>query len=337
VGLVLTLGYAFFLVLRPFLAGLAWASVLAIAVQPLFRRLRKRVAAGRAALLTTAAVAVAFIAPTSLLMIQLASECVNLADRLASVDPGRRLQIMHSAQELWRRMQEQVPVLRGVDLIGSLNTGVLQLTRGLASAVGEVAQNFLAFLGLAAIVLLALFFFLRDGPALVAWLRRLSPLDADITERLFEEIRALTESSVAATLLIAIVQGTLGGLATAILGLPAPLIWGVAFGFCSLIPVFGVTLVWIPAVLFLVATGHHGKALVMLLASVLIINQVDNVIRPILVSGRSRLSFAVSALSVLGGVAAFGMLGLVLGPVVVSVLTAMLEVYVSNKPDTTQS
>ena len=335
VCLILTLGYAVFLVLRPFLASLAWAAVLAIAVHPVFRGLRKRLAAGPAALLTTLAVTVAFVVPAGFLVIRLASECVKLINALTSADPGRRLEWMRSAQEFWLNMQSRVPALRDVDPIGSLNAGLLQMTRGLASTVGGVAQNFLTFVALSAFVLLALFFLLRDGPALVARLRRLSPLDSDVTGRLFEEIRTLTQSSVTATLLIAIVQGILGGAATGMLGLSPPLIWGVAFGFCSLIPVVGTALVWIPAVLVLVATGHHGKAFVMLLLSVLIINQVDNVIRPAFVSGRSRLNFALSALSILGGVAAFGMLGLVLGPVVVSVLTALLEVYAESKPEPT--
>jgi predicted PurR-regulated permease PerM len=331
VGLVLTVGYAVFLVFRPFLAGLAWASVLAIAIQPLFRRLRRRLAAGRAALLMTVGMAIAFIAPACFLVVRLASECLKLADRIAAADPAKGLQVMQSAQEFWLGIQNRFPALRGVDAAETLNSGILNISKQLAVVAGGLAQNVIAFAGLVVLVLLALFFLLRDGPWLVAGLRRLSPLDAVTTDRLFEEIRVLTEGSVTATLLIAIVQGILGGVTTAILGLPLPLVWGSAFGFCSLVPVFGTGLAWIPAALWLIVTGQHGKAVAMILVSVLIIGQVDNVIRPALVSGRSRLSFEVSMLSVLGGVIAFGMLGLVLGPVVVVVLTAIVDVYLHSK------
>ncbi len=331
VGLVFTVGYAFFLVIKPFLAGLAWASVLAIAVQPLFRRARKRLTPGRAAFVTTAAMAAAFIAPACFLVIRLAGEFISLADRLATADPGTRAQALQSAQEFWLGLQDRFPALRGVDPVESLNTGIVRISKELASAAGGLVGNVLAFVALVVFVLLALFFLLRDGPRLVAWLRRLSPLDGDMTDHLFEEIRVLTESSVTATLLIALVQGALGGVATAILGLPAPLIWGAAFGFCSFVPVLGTALVWVPAVLWLATTGQRVKAGIMLLVSLLIITQADNVLRPALVSGRSRLSFELSMLSVLGGVAAFGMLGLVLGPVIVAVVTALLEVYLESK------
>jgi predicted PurR-regulated permease PerM len=326
--MVLLLGYAFFLVLRPFLTGLAWASVLAIAVQPLFRRLRKRLTAGRAALALTAAVALAFILPACFLVAQLANECMMLADQLASAD---RLQVMRSAQNFWAGLQQRMPALHSVDPIEALNTGVLNLGKRLPALAGALAQDVLTFIALAILVLLALFFLLKDGRALVGLLRRLSPLDPPMTDRLFDEIRVLTESSVTAALLIAAVQGILGGTATALVGLPSSVIWGAAFGFCSFVPVVGPAVVWIPAVFWLAAGGEHGRAVAMLLMSVLIIGQVDNVIRPVFISGRSRLSVELSMLSVLGGVAAFGMLGLILGPVVVTVLTAIMDLYLDSK------
>jgi predicted PurR-regulated permease PerM len=331
-ALVLTLGYAFILVLSPFLGALAWASVLAIAVQPIFVRLVRRITRGKAALLTTLGVALAFIVPAGLLLTKLAGECVTLATRLAQMDPATRAQAVQAATDFWAGLQQRVPPLRNVDLMETVNAGAVKLSRQIASAAGIFAQSVAGFVVLAVLVLLALYFLLRDGPALVAWLRRLSPLRAELTDRLFEEIRALTEGSVTAMLLIAAVQGTLGGIAAAIAGLPSAVIWGAAFAVCSFIPVVGPALVWIPGVLFLVVTGHHGRAAAMLLMSVLVVAQVDNLIRPIFVSGRSRLSFEVSMLSVLGGMAAFGMLGLVLGPVVVVMLTAILDVYLQTKP-----
>jgi predicted PurR-regulated permease PerM len=167
-------------------------------------------------------------------------------------------------------------------------------------------------------------------------LRRLCPLTGEATDRLFEDIRILTEGSVTATLLIAVVQGSLGGAATAIVGLPSPVLWGAAFGFCSFVPVVGPALVWIPAVTWLFVIGENGKAVAMLFMSVLIIAQADNVIRPVLISGRSRLSLELSMLSVLGGVAAFGMLGLVLGPVVMAGLTAIVDLYLDSKERETE-
>ena len=331
VCLVLFAGYAFSLVIRPFLGGLAWASVLTIAVQPLFRRLRGRFAAGAAAMMTTAITAVTVIAPASFLVIRLAGECIRIADELSSTTPARQVEIIQSVQHFWMGVQHRLPSLRSVDPIESLKNNVVDISRHLATAAALIIQNALSFIALGVFVMLAMFFFLRDGPALVDYLRKLSPLDQATTDRLFEEIRVLTESSVTATLLIAIVQGALGGAATGLLGLPSPLIWGVVFGFCSFVPVFGTALAWIPASLWLLALGEKSRAVIMVLVSILIITQVDNVIRPLLVSGRSRLNFELSMLSVLGGVTAFGMLGLVLGPVVVVVLTALMDAYLDTR------
>lgn len=331
VGLVLFAGYAFFLVISPFVGGLAWASVLTIAVQPLFRRLRKRSTAGVAAMITTAVTAVTVIVPASFLVIRLAGECIRIADQLASTAPAKRIEIAQSLEQFWIGVQHRLPSLRSVDPIESVKNNVVDISRHLATAAGVIVQNALTFIALGVFVILAMFFFLRDGAALVDYLRKLSPLERDTTDRLFEEIRVLTESSVTATLLIAVMQGALGGIATWILGLPSPLIWSVMFGFCSFVPVFGTALAWIPASLWLLALGDKGKATVMVAVSILIITQVDNVIRPLLVSGRSRLNFELSMLSVLGGVTAFGMLGLVLGPVVVVVLTALMDVYLDSR------
>jgi predicted PurR-regulated permease PerM len=273
---------------------------------------------------------VAIIGPASFLLIRIANEALKLADRITAMGQGKGLQFVQSIQEFWSALQGRFPALQGVDATETLKASILDLSKQLASIASGLVQNLIAFVALVAVVLVAVFFILRDGPALVAWLRRLSPLDVVTTDRLFEEIRVLTEGSVTATFMIAIVQGILGGITTAILGLPSPLLWATAFGFCSFVPLIGAGLVWIPAVLWLVTTGHHGKALAMILVSVVIIAQTDNVIRPALVSGRSRLSFEVSMLSVLGGEMAFGMLGLVLGPVVVVVLTAIVDVYLCS-------
>jgi predicted PurR-regulated permease PerM len=330
-GLTLAVGYAFVLVMRPFLVGLVWASALAIAVHPLFRRLRRWFAPAPAALITAATVTFTLIAPAALFVVGLATECIRLADRLVAVQPETRLQAVQSATQFWTGVQQRLPMLRGLDPIESLRANALDISKKVASAAGGVAHEFLAFVALGLFVMLALFFLLKEGPELVAFLRRLSPLDADATGRLFEEIRSLTASSVTATLLIAIVQGALGGIATAVLGFNSPLIWGAAFGFCSLVPVIGSALVWIPAVLWLVVAGQYGKAVAMLLVSLLIIAQTDNVIRPALVSGKSRLNFEMSMLSVLGGIAAFGMLGMILGPVIVAIFTALVDLYLTSK------
>jgi predicted PurR-regulated permease PerM len=329
--LVLTVSYAFFLLVRPFLAVIAWASVLAISMQPLYSAVRRRLAPGTAALVVIGAVVASVICPACIFFLRLSRDILSAANRLASAPSGDNMHAVQAAQDFWLRVQHRFPQLQGVDPIESVKASLLAIGKNLTSTVGAVAQNIFAFVGMLILILLTLFFLLRDGPKLVALLRRLSPLESNTTDLLFAEIRVLTQTSVVAVFLIAIVQGTLGGVTTAILGLPGPLIWGAGFGVCSLVPVVGTSLVWIPAAIWLAVAGHEGKAAIMVVVSLLIITQADNVLRPALLSGRSKLSFEISMFSVIGGVAAFGMLGLILGPIVTALLTALVELYLENK------
>jgi predicted PurR-regulated permease PerM len=142
----------------------------------------------------------------------------------------------------------------------------------------------------------------------------------------------LISASVTTSLIIAAIQGILGGLGFVLVGLPTPLFWGVAMAFFSLVPVVGSGLIFVPAALWLGFTGHWGRALLLLVICAGVTTIVDNVLRPILLGGRTELSGLVIFISVVGGVAVFGMLGLVLGPILVATAASVLAVYI-NRPE----
>jgi predicted PurR-regulated permease PerM len=178
-----------------------------------------------------------------------------------------------------------------------------------------------------------LFFMLRDATSFRLAIRRVLPFGAEQNERLVALTRDLVSASVTATLAIAALQGVLGGLAFALLGIDGPVLWGAIMGIVALLPLVGATLVWLPAAVWLALSGSVVKGIVLAGVGVLVLGNVDNVVRPILLSGKAQMNTLVLIISLMGGVSAFGFIGIVLGPLVAALLTALVESY-QAEPET---
>jgi predicted PurR-regulated permease PerM len=153
------------------------------------------------------------------------------------------------------------------------------------------------------------------------------PFEETMTDRMLAEARELIFASVTTSLVIAAVQGMLCGGAFAIVGLGSAVFWGVVMGFLSLLPVVGAWPIWIPAALWLFSTGHTVRALVLIAICGALGAAIDNILRPVLLGGRASLNGLLVFISVLGGIAVFGVLGIVLGPIVVATAVGILDVY----------
>ena len=197
----------------------------------------------------------------------------------------------------------------------------------MAGQAGGVLKGLANFVFSLVITLILLFFLLRDAVSVSESLRRSLPFGPEHNLRFLAIARTLVSASVTATLLIAATQGLLGGLTFALLGIPGSAMWGVMIGLLALLPMMGATLVWLPAGLWLLLSGSAAKGIVVLLVGVLILGNVDNVIRPLMLSGSSQVSTPVLIISLLGGLSAFGFIGIVLGPLVAALLTALAETY----------
>jgi predicted PurR-regulated permease PerM len=172
-----------------------------------------------------------------------------------------------------------------------------------------------------------LFFFLRDRQAALQMLRALSPLSAREMDRLFSRVGDTIYATVYGTLAVAAVQGLLGGLMFWWLGLPAPLLWGVVMALLAVVPMLGVYIVWVPAALFLAMEGNWGKALILSAWGGVVVGSIDNLLRPVLVGNRLKLHAVLVCMSVVGGLMLFGPAGLILGPVVLTITTVLLEIW----------
>jgi predicted PurR-regulated permease PerM len=170
-----------------------------------------------------------------------------------------------------------------------------------------------------------LFFMLRDGDAMSRYVRDRLPFSAQENERLMIETRDLVIASVGAGLIVAAAQGIIGGVTFWLVGIRAPVFWGVLTGFCSFIPVVGAALVWVPAAIGLLLSGEIGRGVLMALIGAFGISMVDNVLRPLLLSGRTSVSGLVIFFGLLGGAAAFGFIGVVIGPIILVTTARLLE------------
>jgi predicted PurR-regulated permease PerM len=312
-GMVLLVGYLAYQVTSPFLAPLAWAGILAVTLEPVRASLSDRLGRGRAALATTLLTAVLIVGPVAVLVSMLAAEVpevVEFAQHLPEQATPERVQL------LWDSVRARIPLSLPDDPTDLLRQAAQAVAGFLAPRVGGALANIAGMIGSLFMTLFALFFLLRDGDRVAALIRRVLPFPEAERERLITETQDLMIASVGAGLAVAAVQGLIGGLTFWALGLAVPVAWGVAIGICSLIPVVGATLVWVPVAIWWLLSGSVMKALILAGIGAGVIGMVDNILRPFILSGRASVNGLVVFIGLLGGAAAFGFVGLVLGPII---------------------
>jgi predicted PurR-regulated permease PerM len=312
-GLAVLLAYLVYQLFRPFLVPLAWSAVLVICFYPTHCRFERRWSAGRAALLSTASVALLVIVP----MLAVAWAFVSQASRVLENIPRLLAQAPDSVHRWMQAAQLYVPGGKTIDAEGLLADSAGKLATILSGQATAVLQDVILFFAYLVITIFAMFFLFRDAAALMRGVRRMVPLDASVRERLIEQTRTLVTAGVTSSLIVAAVQGFLGGLTFWALGLSAPVFWGVIMAVCCLLP-FGAWVVWLPAAVWLLLSGSIVRGLLLTGIGFSVVSGVDNVLRPLLLSGQSEMNGLLLFVSMLGGLAAFGTVGVVLGPVLMA-------------------
>ncbi len=304
---------------EPFLRPLVAAAILAIALDPLHRRLERIGAKPTLAALLTTLLTLLLLLPFLVAGYVLAGELAELYQGLSqrSAEEGGWLALATRMVE--PRLAERFPALGQVDLRAELLAWLKVVSAWALAEVREVIGSVTAFLGNLAITLLVLVFLLRDGRAFAQRLLASLPLRPEHSERLARTLSESITANMYGVLAVALGQGILMGLAFAFLGLPSPVLWGLVGALISLIPLVGTATLWAPTALILVLTGHYWKALIMVIWGLGGVGMFDNIMRPLLVGRSVKQHPLLLLFSMLGGVQAFGVLGLILGPVVLAV------------------
>lgn len=320
-GATLAVAYACWMLVRPFLIALAWAAVLALLTRPIHRWIRGHVRRpGLAAGLAVAVVTLVLVAPVVAIGAGVASQVRQGLDALSARDARARWDAMlekspRSAPFL-RRLEDYVRrrVEARTEGAGGGGAAAQGASAGERGGVGRVVHGAMEAL----IALFALFFFFRDEDRVLRGVRDCVPLGRRAADRLLRRVADTIRATTYGTLVVAAVQGLLGGLIFWWLGLPAAVLWGLVMAFLALVPVLGAFVVWVPAAAFLAMEGSWGKALILTAWGLIVISLIDNLLYPVLVGKRLRMHTLVVFLAIVGGLSLFGAAGLFLGPAFVA-------------------
>jgi predicted PurR-regulated permease PerM len=328
--LLLAITLIFAWLIMPFFAPIVWSLVVAILFRPVYVRLdraiggRPNTAAGLCLLLIVALV----VLPALLLGFSLAQEAGNLYLQLESgeLDPVAMIEQVRKSLPDWA---DQMIVSSGwTDLdrartmVGESLAGVLQNIASRAVGVGQGALQLLAGLG---VMLYLLFFLLRDGDMIAEKVRQALPLRPSIRDRLIRHFIVVTRATMKGTVVVAIVQGFVGGLIFWLIGMEAPILWGLLMGFFSLLPAVGTGIVWVPIAAYLLAIGSWTEGLILIFCGLFVIGLIDNILRPILVGHDTRMPEFVILIATVSGLSLLGINGVIVGPIIAALFLAMWE------------
>lgn len=318
-ALLFVVTLAFLGLIRGFLQPIFWAIALGIVVYPLHIWLLKRFN-GReslAAMVGVFAVVIVVILPLIGIGAAVTAEAAALYERL-DADNGGLDQLYSRATD---SMPSVVALLQrfGIDptrLEGQLSSAAVTASQFIAQRAVSFGQNTLRITVFFFLMLYLLFFFLRDGQRLLDGLVRALPFGDERERHLLARFAEVSRATIKGTLVVGIVQGAIGGIAFAVLGIGAPVLWGVVMALASILPAVGPALVWLPAAVLLIANGQIVGGIVLILVGVFVIGLVDNLLRPILVGRDTRMPDYLVLLSTLGGLAGFGLAGIIIGPII---------------------
>lgn len=332
-GATLALGW----ILLPFYGTLLWGCIIALLFAPVYRRLLVRLKRRRtpAALLTLLLVVVMVIVPFALVSGALAREAMQVYERVRSGEwnPGLYFNHVFDALPAWLRSVLDRFGLADFDTLQRrLGAAVAQGSQLIATRALNIGQVTFEFVVDLCITVYIAFFLIRDGEALAHTMRRAIPLGEGHRQELVDKFTTVIRATVKGNLLVAAIQGALGGLAFWFLDVGAPLLWAVLMAFLSLLPAVGAALVWVPVALYFLVTGAVWQAVALTAYGVLVIGLVDNLLRPVLVGKDTRMPDYVVMITTLGGMAVFGINGFVLGPVIAAMFIAVWHIHLAARP-----
>ena len=312
---------AFFWLLIPFYGAVFWAVILAIVFQPLYRELELRLWPRKnlAAFIAVLFCIVIAIIPVGVIVSALIGQGNDLVQQVQSgnVDPTSVATSLHDKLPAWVQHWLDRSEIGDFERMRDRTLQVLrEASQAIATRALAIGQNTLRFFVSAGIMLYVLFFLFRDGRAIGRSIRASMPLSESYNNQLIARFAAVVRATVKGNIVIAVIQGAIGGVAFWALGIKGALLWGTLMTFLSLLPAVGSALVWVPASIYLILVGEPWKGLILILIGVLVIGLIDNLLRPILVGKDTRLPDYVVLVSTLGGISIFGINGFVIGPLI---------------------
>jgi len=322
----------FYQIIVPFFVPITWAAVFATIFYPLYEKLLARVKRkGLTAVTMCILIIVLIIGPVTYLFVAVVYQAAGAVTKVNELyNSGELNQWLDFDIPMWQAAREKLSQYYDIsqikfdeiakDAINKVSGVVLNQTTWLVANATKAVFYF-------GLMIFAMFYFFRDGEKIIAKIRRLLPLSTSQIETTFRELRDVIQATMYGGLVIALIQGILGGILFVVMGIPSPIFWGAVMAFLALIPIVGASIVYVPTGLILILSGSAVSGIVVIGVGTIVISQVENVVRPLLISGKTSLHPLLLFFTILGGIALFGLLGIVVGPMIAAAFTILLRVF----------
>jgi predicted PurR-regulated permease PerM len=330
--------YLLYQILSPFLSSIIWAILLAMIFYPLFQKLQRLLKKRNvlSALIMTLLVFIVIVLPFTLLMASLAGEVVDTYHRVdETIKTGQLQAYLEGIKEVpilkWilARLSQHIDFSQ-MDPLPLLLKNLRQISTFVFNQTTFLLKGLSTFITGFFFTLLSLYYLFKDGSLFFKRLKEIVPLPSKERDLLIRRFKEMIYATIYGGILIGIIQGTLGGLSFWALGLSSPILWGTAMALLSFIPIGGTALIWAPAGIILLVEGAVIKGLVLLGLGVFVISMVDNLLRPFFISTRTNIHPLLLFFAVLGGIQAFGLIGLVAGPLIATLFLTLVEIYIQG-------
>jgi len=330
--------YLLYQILSPFLTSIFWAILLAMVFYPLFQRLQRLLNKREVlcAMTMTLLVILVIILPSSLLMVSLANEVVGVYHWVEEMIKTGRLQShLEQIKEIpilkwiWGRLYQYGDVSQ-TNPTDFLLKNLQQVSTFLFNQTSKIFKGLSTFIIGFFFTLLSLYYLFKDGARLLERLKEIVPIPSEERDLLIFRFKQMVYATIYGGIVVAIIQGALGGIIFWILGISSPVLWGTAMAFLSFIPIGGTALIWGPAAILLLVQGAFLKGIILLLLGIFGISMADNFLRPLFISSRTNIHPLLLFFAVLGGIQVFGLIGLVMGPLIATLCLTLIEIYVQG-------
>jgi len=326
-SMLAVLGYLSYQIFLPFLTPIAWATVFCVVFYPVYAfSLRFIRLKALASLVTLLLILVVIIGPFSYISYALMSEVTDFVGKAEIITKKMAERLAH---ERITKIMEKIEPYTGIE--GPSEEIIVENAKKLGKKVVEGLSfgftNAVSVAGNFVVMAFTIFFLLKDGPGFIEKIRDYLPFSENHRNRLVTQIRDMIVSTIYGGVIVAIVQGILGGLAFGILGIGSPVFWGCSMALMSFVPVLGTSIIWFPASLLLFSQGSHAKGTALILIGVFLISMVDNILKPLIIGGRTKMPTIIIFFTVLGGIKVFGLLGLIMGPLVFALFLSVFQIF----------
>jgi len=328
--LSLIFGYLAYQVLKPFIVPIIWAIVLTILFYPVYMYISRYVRwRSVAAFLTLVVIILVIIGPFSYVLIALGKELTQITTRFDDV------RIVEAIDNLERQRAvawilgtlRKTFGLQELDLAALFRQSLSALRQSIVNWISGNVMNVAVQLVNIVVMFFSLYFLLRDGPDFIGKIREYLPFPEVHKDRLTSKIKDMVISTLYGGVTVGICQGIIGGITFFALGIGSPVLWGIMIVIMSFVPAFGAFAIWGPAAVYLVVNGAVIKGVILALIGALIISLIDNILKPLIIGGRTKMHTLIIFFSILGGIKAFGLIGLVMGPLVIVITISVFEIF----------